>query len=530
MTSLLAHEPVAQLLGGLRTRMGAGYWIAVIVIAAGASSAKLDSRLRLWFSAIYIWVLPTALFALFQALNGTSVSAAFGNDNLYGLAMLLMVPPAIGLAFTTRSMARRGAWLAVAAILATSIVAAGARAATGALVVEGGLCLGVLALVVLPERIRPTVRSVGLTIAGFGTAAMLAVAMVGSAGPEVAPFWLARAFGPTFSTRAYIWSGALRSFATSPIVGHGPLGYQFAGQRFIQPGLMSLERGGTFLTVTPAEPHSIVLRLLVAMGLLGAVAVGFAVWGWFSAIRRTESPSVAAVALRNSFVAATAGFALGSLFGPWLLTVGALPAVIIGLACAGFGKEEQLPDPPRAVRPIAGTAIAVFLLGLAISVTGEASGYARSLTAQSLESRSAYAQEAVAAAPYSLEARFSQLWTQGDSASKGEGDVGAFQRAVDADAMVSAYAPALAELVRLSLVQAESTGRRSLDWERSTLSRAASLGPGIPDAFAEQLHLALVSGDAAAIKTALEAGRGLCESYPRWAAYAAQAQAVPAAK
>ena len=96
--------------------------------------------------------------------------------------------------------------------------------------------------------------------------------------------------------------------------------------------------------------------------------------------------------------------------------------------------------------------------------------------------------------------------------------------------MVGAYAPALVELARLSLVQAQRTGRQDLTWERATLARAQSMGPGIPDASAELLHLALVSQDKAAIAAALTEGSGRAEPYPRWAEYAVQAQAILSAK
>ena len=383
---------------------------------------RLDARARRWIGAIYIWVLPAALIALFQAFSGAPVTASFGNDNLFGLAMLLVMPPTIGLGLTTGNVTYRRAWFAAAAVIATAVVASQARAATAALIVEFGLCVGVLAPAAFPERFRATLRRSGMVVAGFVSIAALAVAVIGSAGPHAAPTWLAGAFGPTFATRAYIWSGAVRTFLASPIVGYGPLGYQFASQRFVQPELMVLERGGAFLTVTPAEPHSLVIRLLVAMGVLGVAAVGFAIWGWFRAIRHATPPSNGAAALRNSFVIATLGFALGSLFGPWLVTLGALPAVIIGLSAAGFGNEELLPETPQFVRWVAGAALATLFIGLAVSVAGEASGYTRSLAAESLESRSAFARESVAAAPYSLEARFNRLWTQGDSTSRGEGD------------------------------------------------------------------------------------------------------------
>jgi hypothetical protein len=130
----------------------------------------------------------------------------------------------------------------------------------------------------------------------------------------------------------------------------------------------------------------------------------------------------------------------------------------------------------------------------------------------------------VAWAPYSLEARFDRLWAQGDTVAAGGGDVGAFQRAVDADTLVSGYAPPLAEFVRQSLAQAQATGRKDLTWEAAALRRAAAMAPGIPDVAAQQLNLALVSGDKQAIAAALKAAQGVAEPYPDFAAYAAAAR------
>ena len=526
LSALLAPEPLAQVLGGLRTRMGAVYWIAIMVVAAGASSVKLDTRTRLWIAGIYVWAMPVAVVGLFQALTGQPVTVAFANDNLYGLAMVLLMPTALGLALTSRYTPRRSGWVFVAVVLAGSIAAASARAASGALVVELGLSLGLLLPVALPKRFKSVLRGAGLAVAGLVTAAMFWVVAIGISGPQTVPTWLARSFGESFAARTYIWSGAAKTFFQSPIVGHGPLGYQYASQRFIQPELMTIERGTTFLTVTPAEPHLLVLRALVAMGALGAITLCCAIWGWSAAIRGAKPPSSAAGALRFSFGIAVIGFALGSLFGPWLVTIGALPALMIGLTAAGFGKEDPLPDTPRLLRWLAGAALAMVFLGLAGSVVGEASGYARSLTAQSLGERSALARQAVASAPYSLEARFSQLWTQGDSMSKGQGDLRTFQTAVDADDMVGGYAPAITELVRLSLVQAQSSGRKDLAWEKAKLERAVALGPGIPDPLVEQLHLAIVSSDKPAIAAALAGAEARATLHPRWAEYSSQARMI----
>jgi O-antigen ligase len=503
VSSLLADNPAAELLGGMGTRMGAVYWSALLVVAAGASAAKLDSRLRWWIAGIYVWAVPAALFGIAQVLMRQLVTAGLLNDNLFAMAMLLVFPPAIGLALTTRRPAERAAWFAVAAVIAVAIATCGARAAAVALLAEAGLALALLAPLVAPARVK-LLRGAGFGITGLAAAAVAAFVAFGAIGPTATPLPVTGVLGDTFTARAYIWAGAVRTFLESPLAGHGPDGYQFASQPFIQPGLMAIERGGAIVNTTPADPHSLPLRLLVGMGILGALAVGFAVWGWSVAIRRADTPSAGAGALRASFGVATGGFMIAALFAPWSLTLGALPAVIIGLAAAGYGRDEKFGEIPLVLRWSAAAIAIVIFVGLAVSVAGQSATFSEAVGAGSASQRQTALERSRSWAPYSFETRFQVLWSLGDTVSIGAGDAAAFHKAVDADALVSGYAPALAEFVRQSLLDAERTNRKDLRWERAAIDRASALAPGVPDVVAERLHLALVSGDKPAIAAALQ--------------------------
>ena len=367
-------------------------------------------------------------------------------------------------------------------------------------------------------------------MAALATATVLGLVVLGVVGPPATPVAAARTLGWTFSSRSYVWSGALKTFSQSPLVGHGPDGYQFASQRFIQPELMALERGSAIVNNTPADPHSLPLRLLVGMGLLGLAAVALAVWGWFRAIRRADPPSSGASALRSSFAIAAGGFALASLFAPWPVTIGALPAAVIGLAAAGYGRDVRLAEPPAPVRWVAGAVLAALFLTLGVSVLGQSATFSRAVDSASAAQRQSALGKSLGWAPYSFETRFQVLWSEGDSVSLGVGDVGAFQKAVDDDALVSGYAPALAEFVRQSLTDAERTNRTDLAWERTTIERAKALAPGIPDVIAEELHIALVSGDTVAIARSLKSAKELAGQSPLFAAYVSAAEAALSAK
>ena len=223
---------------------------------------------------------------------------------------------------------------------------------------------------------------------------------------------------------------------------------------------------------------------------------------------------------------AVAGFALASLASPWPLTIGASPAVAIGLAVAGFGKGKPLRDVPVVARWAAAAILSAGLLFAAWSGVAHYSAFLRAVGSTAPQQRQLALEQARDAMPWGMEPRFQVLWAQGGVLESGAGNPEAFQRAVDGDPLAGAYAPLLAEYVRQSLAHAQLTGRVDLSWENRTLSAAEQLGPGIPEVAAERLHLALVGGDRAQIASELAAATGVAEPAEQYAQYAQAARAA----
>ena len=84
---------------------------------------------------------------------------------------------------------------------------------------------------------------------------------------------------------------------------------------------------------------------------------------------------------------------------------------------------------------------------------------------------------------------------------------------------MSGFAPYTAELVRLSLVEAQLSKRTDLSWERRQLERALVLGPDIPEVRAEMLHLAILSNDKGMIRDALKDSVSKAEPAANYAYY-----------
>ncbi len=94
----------------------------------------------------------------------------------------------------------------------------------------------------------------------------------------------------------------------------------------------------------------------------------------------------------------------------------------------------------------------------------------------------------------------------------------------NAPSFIRDYAPNLSNFAAYSLAQAQRTGRKDLSWEQKLLTAAAAKMPPIPSTVAEQLHLAVLSGDVAAVERALPDAEKWGGPYPYTAGYIEAAQ------
>ena len=528
ISTVASPFPVSNLMDGMGTSMGVVTWIALIATALGAAGVRIDSRIRTWIALVFAWVMPVAVAGLAQRIFGQAITGPLQNDNFYGLIMLLWFPVATGMALTSASGVRRALWFAATGVLGISVLVSGAQSASAIIVVEIGAMAALLGPVEWP-RFSRVLRWVGGSVAGIAGLGIVAVAVTGAGGPTGLT-WLPSAIQSGLATRAYLWNGALRLFLNSPLVGHGPDGYMYAAQTVTQPGLMRLEHGNEVIDVISADPHSVYLRALANLGLVGAAALLTSGSGWVRAIVGLDSTSARARGLHVSVAIGGAGFLLGAAFGPWTMMTGATPALVLGLALAASSPSEPK---LREFRPASRLAIAVPVALLLVFSAGshllQERLFQRSLHAQTPAEKEQLLKSAQDAAPWDHSMHYLRLRTRGEFAGIVGADVLSFQQAVDADEFAPHYGPFLADFARLSLEDAAMTRRTDLTWETRTLKRAAELAPAIPEVWAEQLHLAVVSGDKKAIAKALEQAKGKAEPAPRFSMYLGQAQSVLAA-
>lgn len=520
-SAAFARFPASNLMDGMGMDMGVVYWAALAAIALGAAGVVLDARMRSWIAASYAWVLASALVALYQAATNAPVTAGLVNNNHFGLAMVLMAPLSAGLAVTSRTKAERYAWAAAGAVVAAAVVASGATAATAVLVAEAGALIA-CAAPLAPARFRRALVVGGAAVAIAVVAAASAVTITGLRGPQGLAWLPARAAVP-LTTRGYLWQGAYEAFLDHPVLGNGPDGYQYAAQTHTPAALMSLEHGTSVLDAISADPHSLPLRVLADLGAVGALALALAAAGWAAAVGRIGQPTPQARLLRATFAIGAGGFLLGAMFAPWSAIVGASPAVMIGLAASAARDPERRVRAPRAVVWPAAALVGAVLLWGSASHAVEAAAMARAAAATTPAGQQEAFAEAVGAAPWDSSARYLALAAQG-KASAATGTGAAFRDGVAGDGLVNAFAPFIADLVRYSLVEAQLTARTDLTWEERELERAAALAPELPEVAAENIHLAVLTGDHARITAALEKWSALAKPAANYAYYLQTAQ------
>jgi len=502
--------PVSNLMDGMGTSMGVVYWTALMLVALGAAGCNLDTRIRRWISLAFLLALSSAIVALLQAAAHVPVTAGLSNDNHFGLFMLLWAPVSAGLALTAAHRIERWSWICAGVVIAASTVVAQANTAIVALACEVGLLSLIASPLVADSRTRRVTKFAGGALAGLVIALMAVVALAGSLGPQGLA-WLPQWVQSALATRAYLWQNAVAVFREAPLLGHGPDGYVYAAQTHTPSALMALEHGSTALDTIAADPHSLPLRVLVNLGVLGASALVAAAVGWSLAVARIRMVSTEAGILRTSFAIGAAGFLIGSLFAPWGIIVGAAPAVVIGLAASGSKKPRGLlATPPTLARIVLAVPLVGVLAYAGYSHGTEARAYQLSTVAQTSQEQQRALHAAVAAAPWDAAMRFLELQAIGKAAAT-NGEGAAFRRRVDADALVRGFAPYVAELVRLSLIEAQLTGRTDVSWEMRQLDSALSLGPEIPEVSAERLHLAVLTKDPGRIRDSLTLATGVAE-------------------
>ncbi len=496
-------------------------WLAFPVMFLLAAGMRTDrSRLERGLSVVVALGAVFCVILTYQQLT-IGVSWVFGSSSYAVTALAALIPVAVWLGSSRRGVAR-AAWYACAAVIAIALGVV-SRSSMGALAVGFALLVSVAVHpVVLGARGRGLriLQVVALSLAGLMVAGLVFVQV-----PALSGRWVnAEAFAAqrNIVSRVYLWQGAQKMLAARPVLGFGPSGYRVWAVDYLDPNALRFgadQFGNTDPTVYSAQsPHSLIWDIGTRLGVIGLVAFGalLAVWGavLVPLVRSLDATSGLRAALAAGFVSAL--FAL--LVNPAIFAIGLFAPVAAGLAVGPMTDKPsgaEKPTPNRATVWLAVVGLAVILLAGWLFLGEWRAFNARAEAPEVAVVEYAAVLRTTPGNPMALRKLLENRLILASDA-----EIGAAQAAVDdAPSFIRDYAPNLSNFAAYSLAQAQRTGRTDLSWEQKLLTAAAAKMPPIPSTVAEQLHLAVLSGDAEAVRRALPDAERWGGPYPYTAGY-----------
>ncbi len=298
----------------IRREPALGPRVAAMVVAGGAGVAALNvTRLA---TVCLRSELPWA--ALKAYLPTLRISAVFGDFNAAGSYFALIVPLALGLAFSARPF--RGAWLFAAGLSGAGLWLAGSRTALVAVVP-----IAIAVALAGARRLRSVVAVVVflLVVGGF---LVLPTTMA-----RFTPSDPIRSLGVTLHARLELSRAALKMFADRPVVGVGVGRFRLHVGNYVSEDLPD--------EVRRENAHNNFLQLLAELGL-----AGFLPFVWLLvAIGRQAWPALRPGVLTGPLAGAASGvaaFGLTCLSGhPLLIDVVAFAFWLVLGVTAGLATE-----------------------------------------------------------------------------------------------------------------------------------------------------------------------------------------------
>ena len=491
-------------------------WLAFPVMFLLAASVAADHGGIEWGLATIVVLGAVMSTTIAWQQFSTNGSGVFGSTAYSITALVPLIPLGVGLAAS-----RRG-WLRVALYACAAIVALGIGLGSAATMGTLAVAFAVLVSVAVHPVIRVSsvrlpraVRIAALATAGLMISALLFVQVPALSGRWVNP--------DVFSgqknvvSRVYLWQGAQRMMLTRPLAGFGPSGYRLAAAEYLDPGALRFgaDQAGSIdpTAYSPQSPHSLLWEIGTRLGLLGLVAFAVLLVAWIAVLRDQMRDDAPFSDLRAALAGAVACALFTLLVNPAIFAIGLFVPVAAGLAVGGIRARPGDASTTTARR---GSAAAV-LAGLAVVLLASwlFAGEWRAYAARFEEPGAAIAGYEAALRITPGNPMTTRRLLENRLLVASDAQIGAAQSAVDsAPAVIRRFAPNLPSFAAYSLAQAQVTGRKDLSWEQSLLTRAAAQLPPIPSTVSEQLHLAVLSGDVAAIDRALPAAEQWGAPYP----------------
>jgi len=513
-------SPAAQdaLTWGFRETTSAPYWIACLVVLAGACSVSINRRVR-WGIGLGVAIVATAgLSAVFQRVGGLDQSdTLWGGSNYLGPLCVLVVPVALGLARTTGSRPQRVAWIAAAVAAMTGAIGSGSSTALGAFLVAGMLVTvwRPTLLWIDASHIR-LARTIALAIAGIGIGMLLLASTTDLLPGPVESAIRGEVFGVTASQRVELWKVAASAGAARPVIGWGPGVFQYASQGFVTPRMMLAENVVAGMpdprAVLPADPHSFPLKVFAELGILGLVALGVLVGAWLLSVYRVPPGPERAQDLRAALGIGVIGMAVASLAVPVDPGLGLIGIAFAGLAVTGGattldraveakgrprGAAAKAPGTDALLGPLRWVAVALALVSAVAlsvplwqSVSRVERAFANATDARVLSSQLT---EAARLVPGRSMLVYQRLWADANRVG-GDLTLDEFRQLFEsAPEPARTFAPFTTELVGIVVAQLPSA--ETYQWADAVLGDAIARAPGYPASYAERARVALLRGD-----------------------------------
>jgi len=503
-----------------------GAFLAVFLLAAGMQIEIPNLRMGLSVLVVFGVVLSTAL--IYQQTT-IYASRVFGSSAYSVTAMVPLIPLALWLVSSSRRGSAKVLWYACAAVLALAL-GYFAGSSMGVLAVTFAVFVSAAALLVPQGSSIPgrrLVRYGAMAVAGLMVAGLVFVQI-----PALSERWVnAETFGSQRNvvSRIFLWQGAQKMVAERPILGFGPSGYRVSAVDYLDPRSFQYgadKMGNIDPTVfSPQSPHSLIWEIATRLGLLGLLAFGALVVSWGLTLRDRVRADESTSGPRRALSAACGSALFVLLVNPVVFPIGLFVAVAAGLAIGPMTSEpaRNRQPSPRSLVPTFLVAGVMVILMTGWLFAGEWTAYA-----------ARFEEPAVAVVHYETALRITPgnpLTTRRLLENRlllaSDTQIVEAQKAVDrAPGYIRDFAPNLSNFAAYSLAQAERTGRKDLSWEEGQLAAAAAKMPPIPSTVAEQLHLAVISGDVAAVKRALPAAEQWGTPYPYYSAYRQAAETL----
>lgn len=494
-------------------------FLAVFLLAAAMRVKVPGLRTGLSVLVVFGVVLSTAL--IYQQTT-IYASRVFGSSAYSVTAMVPLVPLALWLVSSSRRGSAKVLWSACGAVLALAL-GYFAGSSMGVLAVAFAVLASVAALLVPLGSSVSVARA--LRYGATAAAGLMIVGLVFVQIPALSGRWVnAETFGSQRNvvSRIYLWQGAQKMLAERPILGFGPSGYRISAVDYLDPRSFQYgadQMGNIDPTVfSPQSPHSLIWEIATRLGLLGLLAFGALLVSWGLTLRDRVRADESTSGLRLALSAACGSALFVLLVNPVVFPIGLFAAVAAGLAIGPMTSEparNRQPSPRSLVPGFLVAGITVILM-TGWLFAGEWTAYI-----------ARFEDPAVAVAQYESALRITPgnpLTTRRLLENRlllaSDTQIAEAQKAVDrAPGYIREFAPNLSNFAAYSLAQAERTGRKDLSWEDRQLAAASAKMPPIPSTVAEQLHLAVISGDVAAVERALPAAEQWGKPYPYYQAY-----------